>query len=111
MKALPFSRLAAPLFSLAVLSLTLHAEPQWIWSQKGAVAKEKQIFRKTFTVSGEVKSATLTLTCDNSATVVPARLAMASKMSPVAERPASMPVYFGCTDPGTTPHTPGIRPV
>src|SRR5712671_2060590 len=36
---------------------------------------------------------------------------MASKISPVAESPASMPVYFGCTDPGTTPHTPGIRPV
>jgi putative heme-binding domain-containing protein len=68
MKAFPFSRLFVPLFGLAVLPLTLHAEPQWIWSQKGAVAKEKQVFRKTFTVSGEIKSATLSLTCDNSAT-------------------------------------------
>ena len=29
--------------------------------------------------------------CDSSATVVPARRAIASKMSPVAERPASIP--------------------
>ena len=46
---------------------------------------------------------------ERSGTVVPARRAMASKMSPVAERPASMPTYAGCTDPGTTPQTPGTR--
>ena len=34
---------------------------------------------------------------------------MASKMSPVAERPASIPVYSGWIEPGTTPQTPGIR--
>ena len=43
----------------------------------------------------------------NSATVVPARRAMALKMSPAADNPASMPVKRGCTLPGTTPHTPG----
>ena len=32
---------------------------------------------------------------DSSATLVPARRAMASNMSPVAESPASMPVYPG----------------
>ena len=26
-----------------------------------------------------------------------------------AESPASMPVYEGCIEPGTTPQTPGIR--
>jgi putative heme-binding domain-containing protein len=68
MKALPSPRLAFSLLSLFIFPLALRAEPQWIWSQKGAVAKEKQIFRKTFHVSGDVKSATLTVTCDNSAT-------------------------------------------
>src|SRR5947199_3838245 len=32
---------------------------------------------------------------------------MALKISPVADRPASTPVYCGCTLPFTTPHTPG----
>ncbi len=62
------TRLGALLLAGLTLPLTLRAEPQWIWSQKGAVAQEKQIFRKSFTVSGEIKSATLTVTCDNSAT-------------------------------------------
>src|ERR1017187_10722427 len=34
---------------------------------------------------------------------------MASKISPVAERPASMPARPGSIEPSTTPHTPGIR--
>src|SRR5580704_3427531 len=45
---------------------------------------------------------------ESCATVLPARCAIALKISPVAESPASTPVFFGCTDPGTTPHTPGI---
>ncbi|EDY20726.1 heme-binding protein [Chthoniobacter flavus Ellin428] len=49
-------------------SLVLHAEPQWIWSQQRAYDKEKEIFRKKFTITGEIKSATLALTCDNAAT-------------------------------------------
>jgi putative heme-binding domain-containing protein len=67
MKALPTPRLIATLLSLA-FPLALHAEPQWIWSQPKAASNEKEIFRKSFDVSGEVKSATLVVTCDNSAT-------------------------------------------
>ena len=37
--------------------------------------------------------------------------AMASKMSPMAESPASMPVKRGWTLPGTTPQTPGMSSV
>ena len=40
-------------------------------------------------------------------TSVPARAAIALKMSPTAESPASIPVRKGCTLPGTTPQTPG----
>src|ERR1700759_625759 len=36
---------------------------------------------------------------------------MASKISPVADNPASIPVYAGCTLPGTTPQTPGTSSV
>jgi hypothetical protein len=64
---LPSRILAVSLFSLALVPLALHAEPQWIWSQKQGVNNEDEVFRKTFTVSGEIKSATLTVTCDNSA--------------------------------------------
>ena len=52
-----------------MLSITpLHAEPQWIWTSKAAKDGEKATFRKTFTVSGEVRSAKLDFTCDNGAT-------------------------------------------
>src|ERR1700739_4914419 len=46
---------------------------------------------------------------ESSVTLVPARRAMASKISPVADSPASTPVNAGCTLPGTTPQTPGTR--
>ena len=68
MKNLPALRLGAFLLAGLTLPLALRAEPQWIWSQKGAAANEVQIFRHSFKVSGAVKSATLSLTCDNSAT-------------------------------------------
>ena len=45
---------------------------------------------------------------ENAATVVLARCAIASKISPVAESPASTPAILGSTEPGTTPQTPGI---
>ncbi len=48
---------------------------------------------------------------DKAATAVPARLAIASKMSPVADNPASTPVFDGWIDPGTTPQTPGMSEV
>jgi putative heme-binding domain-containing protein len=68
MKAFLPTRLLISLFSLIFFPITLRAEPEWIWSQKGAATGEKQVFRKTFQISGAVKSATLTVTCDNSAT-------------------------------------------
>src|SRR5688500_13313858 len=68
MTALLPPRLAVSLLSFFLLTPVLRAEPQWIWSQASAVAQERQTFRKSFTVTGEVKSATLVVTCDNSAT-------------------------------------------
>ena len=68
MKNLPALRLGAFLLVGLSIPLALRAEPQWIWSQKGAAAQEQQVFRHSFKVAGAVKSATLSLTCDNSAT-------------------------------------------
>src|SRR3981081_3091145 len=62
-----FRRLLPLTFAAALLAPSLRAEPQWIWSWRQAKPKEKEIFRKTFTIAGAVKSATLTLTCDNGA--------------------------------------------
>ena len=60
-------RLALSL-GLAISALPLHAEPQWIWTSKAAKDGEKATFRKTFNVSGKVRSAKLDFTCDNGAT-------------------------------------------
>ena len=68
MKVLHSARLLAALLIAVFAPSTLRAEPQWIWSQKKAEDGEKEIFRKKFTVTGEIKSATLKLTCDNGAT-------------------------------------------
>ncbi|MEP6668807.1 MAG: c-type cytochrome [Chthoniobacter sp.] len=68
MKAVPSPQIVAALLCALFSPLALRAEPQWIWSQKRAVDKEKEIFRQKFTVVGEIKSATLALTCDNAAT-------------------------------------------
>ena len=56
--------LALLLFTLPILA---DAEPVWIWSSKQAHEDENEQFRKTFTVQGEIKSATLVVTCDNGA--------------------------------------------
>lgn len=55
------------LFSLLLLPFTVHAAPQWIWSSHSPQDKERATFRKSFPVAGEVKSATLTVVCDNGA--------------------------------------------
>ena len=60
-------RFALPL-SLALSTHSLHADPQWIWTSKTPKNGEKASFRKTFQLSGEVKSAKLDFTCDNGAT-------------------------------------------
>ena len=53
----------------SVLAKTLRAEPAWIWPTKTAKAGEKVTVKADFTVDGEVKSATLSVSCDNSAKV------------------------------------------
>lgn len=47
----------------------LRAEPQWIWSSKKAEAQERATFKYSFDLKLTPKSATLSLTCDNGATV------------------------------------------
>ncbi|GAA5128802.1 DUF1080 domain-containing protein [Luteolibacter yonseiensis] len=54
-------------FGLAFPFQTLHAAPQWIWTGSSAKDGEKATFTKTFTVSGNIKSARLDFTCDNGA--------------------------------------------
>ena len=54
--------------ALALSTLPLHAEPQWIWTSKAAKDGETATFRKTFNITGEVKSAKIDFTCDNGAT-------------------------------------------
>ena len=56
--------LALLLFTLPILAA---ADPVWIWSSKQAHDGENEQFRKTFTVQGAIKSATLVVTCDNGA--------------------------------------------
>ena len=57
------------LITLAALSCTALAQPSWIWSSKSPQDKEKAVFRKTFDVVGDVKAATLQVSCDNGAKV------------------------------------------
>ena len=69
MKPSILSRLFVPALCLA-LPLAAFAESQWVWTSKAAKPNSKAVFKKTFTVAGPVKSATLSMTCDNGATVV-----------------------------------------
>ncbi len=51
-------------------TFTAFADPEWIWLSKNAKPNEKVTLKKEFEIKGEVKSATLQLTCDNGATAV-----------------------------------------
>ncbi len=53
---------------LLSIPLLATAAPHWIWTSKNAQPEEKATFRKTFTVTGEIKSAKITVVCDNGAT-------------------------------------------
>ncbi|HEV7402670.1 MAG TPA: c-type cytochrome [Chthoniobacteraceae bacterium] len=64
-RLLVLSSLAA---GLLALSAPLHAVPQWIWISAKAKDGEKATFRTNFTVADPVKSANLSVTCDNEAT-------------------------------------------
>jgi putative heme-binding domain-containing protein len=50
-------------------SFTALAEPQWIWLSKHALPKETVTFTHEFTLNGEAKSATLSISVDNGAKV------------------------------------------
>jgi putative heme-binding domain-containing protein len=52
---------------LLPLPLSLSAAPQWIWTAKKVSDGQKATFKKTFKIEGEVKSATLSVSCDNGA--------------------------------------------
>ena len=63
--------LVFPYLTLALIAASpfaANAEPQWIWTGSPAKPNERATFRKTFTIAGEVKSASLSFTCDNGAT-------------------------------------------
>ncbi len=60
-----------PLLALVFLTAgLLHAEPQWIWTSPKAKNDEQATFRKRFDLKLTPKAATLSLTCDNGATVL-----------------------------------------
>jgi putative heme-binding domain-containing protein len=67
MPRLAFSRSVFLALTLASLPLAVSAAPQWIWLSKDAKPNEKVVLRRDFDVASEVKSASLTFTCDNSA--------------------------------------------
>ncbi|HSI62098.1 MAG TPA: heme-binding protein, partial [Candidatus Saccharimonadia bacterium] len=60
-------KLKSLLASALLLPLSLTAAPQWIWTSKKAADNEKATFKKSFTIVGEIKSATLSVVCDNGA--------------------------------------------
>ena len=69
MKSTILSRIILPAIFLAAPILA-HSAPQWVWTSKAAKENSKAVFKKSFTVAGPVKSASLSLTCDNGATGV-----------------------------------------
>ncbi len=69
MKRPSLTRIAAVAAFLGASLTSFHAlaEPQWIWLAKTSHAKEKVTLTHEFTLEGEVKSATLSLSVDNGA--------------------------------------------
>jgi putative heme-binding domain-containing protein len=72
MKRPSLSRIAAVAAFLGASLTTFHAlaEPEWIWLSKNAKNGEKVTLRREFEIQGDVKSATLEVTCDNGATAL-----------------------------------------
>lgn len=57
------------LLGASLLGADPAATPEWLWTHRGgAAANEMALFRKTFTLAGEVKSATLTVAGDDRVT-------------------------------------------
>ncbi len=69
MKRTVLTRILIPAVFIGA-SFSAFAEPEWIWLSKNAKPDEKVTLKKEFEIKGEVKSATLQLTCDNGATAV-----------------------------------------
>jgi hypothetical protein len=65
MKPASFVRLLILLFTAAIGVPAALAAPQWIWLSKEGKANEKATLRREFELAGEVKTATLSLSCDN----------------------------------------------
>ena len=66
MKRPTFTRIAAIAAFLGA-SLTALAEPQWIWLSKNAKPNEQVTLTHEFTLAGDVKSATLSVSVDKGA--------------------------------------------
>ena len=60
--------LARTLFP-ALLITSLHAEPAWIWPTKASKDGDKVTMKTEFTADADIKTATISLSCDNSAKV------------------------------------------
>ena len=69
MKRPSLTRIAAvaAFLGASLTSFKALAEPQWIWLSKSAKPKEKVTLTHEFTLDGEVKSATLSVSVDNGA--------------------------------------------
>ncbi len=52
---------------LSIFPILASAEPVWIWASNTPHDAEKAQFRKTFVVTGAIKTAALVMTCDNGA--------------------------------------------
>jgi putative heme-binding domain-containing protein len=70
MNRFPSFPIAAITAGILLLAAPLRADQEWIWTSKSAKDGEKATFKKSFTVAGAVKSASLSFTCDNGATAV-----------------------------------------
>ena len=64
------NRILARTLLPAIFATTLHAEPAWIWPTKTAKNGEKVTMKTRFTLDADIKSAVLSLSCDNSAKVL-----------------------------------------
>ena len=63
------NRILARTLLPALLITSLYAEPAWIWPTKTSKNGEKVSMKTEFNVAGDIKSATLSMSCDNSAKV------------------------------------------
>ncbi len=63
------NRILARTLLPALLITSLYAEPAWIWPSKTSKNGEKVTMKAEFTADADIKTATISLSCDNSAKV------------------------------------------